>query len=351
MVQDMKPIKPRGAYIAKGNRYGIAVAESIHQEHYEYASKAQASRDELRLCDDLSPGRAHLHTVTPKGHGVIRPSSPTGQKSPRQSPPRSPRVKEMGRSGQMLLLRSTESSLCVAWSAVGKVPHTLSLGGKPIAVLDPLKDKRNGQLCFTVTHLKPLKQYSLSVDVGGKPHVYDGIFTTATSEGIARAKTQKRPMRPAANDGWVGPGMNKRSPVPQVNGIGKIAAESPTKQRPMSARGASSTAQPRITGGSGSQTHREFTFADDLEDEADTGSAFPGAGASKVPAVPIGKALGQRSSGALSARDTRGPTAPAASSGSRTQRTPRDTDIGKPRKTTTPNAPASTYSPSTNKLF
>ena len=341
VVQDMKPIKPRGAYIAKGNRYGIAVAESIHQEHYEYASKAQSSRDELRLRDDLSPGRGRLHTVTPQGRGVIRPSSPTGQLSPRQSPPRSPRVKEYGRSGEILLLKSTETSLCVAWSAVGKAPHTLSLGGKPIAVLDPVKDKRNGQLCFTVTHLKPFKQYNLSIDVGGKPHVYDGSFTTATSEGVARQRA--RPvMRPAANDGWTGPGMNTANPVPQVNGIGKLGNGSPSGQRPMSARGPSATTtQPRKTG-SGSQTQREFTYGNDLEEggSAFDTAAFPGGSAPKVPAVAIGKATGfKASSGALSARDSRGP------------RTPRDTEIGRGRKITTPRAAASTYSPSTNKLF
>jgi len=290
VVQDMKPIKPKGSYLARGSRYGIAVAEAVHNAHYEYASKVAGSRDELRLQHDLSPGRNRQHTVTPRGHGVIRSSSPRGNQSPRLSPPRSPRVNETGGRGEIMLLKSTETSLCVAWIATGKAPHTLSLGGKPIAVLDPLKDQRNKQLCFTVTHLKPLRQYHLSVDVGGKPSVFQGDFQTTTS-------TQTRS------------GGRGKHAIPAVQGMDQVDR----RQGALSAR----------TPGSRSSRLAETEYPDSPEGS----SAFP-----------------------MSSSQTPRANSPSRS-GSKTARTPRSsTSVGEPTRKKTP-TPKSTYSPSTTKLY
>jgi len=251
VVQDMKPLQVKGQYLARGSRYGIAIAESGYEDDFEYSSKAQPLRHEGQLGHDLSPSRSAQHSMTPRGHAVIRSHTPRGKNSPQMSPRENI---YSGRSGEVLLVRSSETSLCLSWLATGKQPHTLLLGGpdgifKPIAILDPEKDKHNSQLCFTITHLQPLKTYEVRVDIGNSPGIFTGLFQTQQSNGPPqRGDTTNSPTKgfgkvsvsrsPASNTRGSNANTPRQTPrTPRAGGMGEFGKDIGKSHTPRTPRG------------------------------------------------------------------------------------------------------------------
>jgi len=193
VVQEL--VRPKGQYLSKGNRYGIAVAEAEHETEYEYASKAAMEREDP-LEDDLSPPRQTHHGASSGSRKFnLNPNTPRGEGSPMRSPSLTPRIAALAKNREILLIKSSDTTLCISWMAIGNAPHTLNLGGKdgkmaPIAVLDPVKDKRNGQLCFTITHLKPHQSYGVRVDVGAEMGTFEGSFFTTPATGLKQGGTR-----------------------------------------------------------------------------------------------------------------------------------------------------------------